>query len=152
MFAVMVVLIMFVFPAASILIELSVFKTSIGFFPLIGKWFVFWGIGVRLFSAGLRQALQPRFTAIEIFGITDTKPLVVVRELGFGNLSIGLLGLCTLLNGTWIIPSAVCGCLFYGLATSQHLIRVGKSPKEITATASGLFMFLILLVYIAGTI
>lgn len=30
--------------------------------PLVGKWFVFW-------SAGLRQMLQPRYTAEKILGL-----------------------------------------------------------------------------------
>ena len=151
MFALMVVLVMFVFPTVSILMELFVFKTGAGILPLVGKWLVFWGVGVRLFSAGIRQALCPQFTAKEIFEITDTKPMVIVRELGFGNISIGFLGLATQLNSLWIIPSAVSGCLFYGLVTFQHLIRKGKNRHESFVTTSDLLMFIILVVWIAGT-
>ena len=143
---------MFVFPTTSVLVEAFVFKTTSGFLFLIGKWFVFWGVGVRLFTAGLRQVLQPQFTARDIFGITDTKPLVVVRELGFANCSIGLLGLCSLFNSVWIIPSAIAAGLFYGLAVLQHLLKKEKNLIENAATASGLFMFLILLVYLVGAL
>ena len=33
---------------------------------LVGRWFVFWAVGVRLSLAGLRQFLQPAFTARQI--------------------------------------------------------------------------------------
>ena len=141
---------MFVFPITSVLTELLLFKTNVGLLFLIGKWFVFWGVGIRLFTAGLRQALQPQFTAQEIFGIADSKPLPIVRELGFANLSIGILGLLSLLNSTWILPCAVAGGSFYGLAAIQHLLRKERNAIENVALASGVFMFLVLLVYVAG--
>ena len=34
-----------------------------GLMPLVGKWFVFWAVGARLFIAGIRQVIQPAFTA-----------------------------------------------------------------------------------------
>ena len=151
-FIIMIVLLMFAFPIASLFVELFVFKTNTGFLFLMGKWFVFWGVGVRLFTAGLRQALQPQFTAQDIFGIRDTKPLVIVRELGFANCSIGLIGLCSVFNATWILPSAIAGDLFYGLAVLQHLLKKDKNATEMTATISGLLMFIILSAYVVGVL
>jgi len=52
------------------------------FLALLGKWFLFWGAGVRLCIAGIRQLVQPRFTAEEIFGFTGEDAVKVVRELG----------------------------------------------------------------------
>ena len=152
MFMVIIVLLMFVLPTTSVLMELFVFKPDVGFLSLVGKWFVFWGVGVRLFTAGLRQALQPQFTANEIFGITDAKPLVVVRELGFANVSIGVLGLCSVLSPSWILPSAIAGGCFYGLAVAQHLMRKERNGVENVATVSGIFMFLVLLAYVTGAL
>ena len=143
---------MFVFPTAFILNDMLFLKLNTGLMFLGGKWFVFWGIGIRLFTAGLKQALQPHFTAIDIFGITDTKSNVIVRELGFANISIGLLGILSLLNSTWIFPSAIAGGSFYALATLQHLLRKGKNTIEKVVTVSDLFMFLILFIYILGTL
>ncbi|MGA3188927.1 MAG: hypothetical protein ABSF22_17625 [Bryobacteraceae bacterium] len=74
---------------------------------LVGKWFVFWSVGVRLFVAGVRQ--------------------------GFTNLSMGILGLCSLVRFGWIVPTAVVGGLYYGLAGMGHLHRSEKNTKEYMA-------------------
>ncbi len=84
--------------------------------PLIGKWFVFWPVGVRLFVAGMRQVAQPRFTAEHIFQINDRAVFHIIREVGFGNLAKGNLGLLTLLNPTFLLPAAIAVALYYGLA------------------------------------
>lgn len=58
---------LFVLPAISVLAEALLSHGSIDLMLLIGKWFVFWGVGVRLFIAGVRQVAQPQFTAESIF-------------------------------------------------------------------------------------
>ncbi len=152
MYILTVVLLMFVFPIVSIFAEMFFFKSSVGTIFLIGKWFVFWGVGIRLFSAGLRQSLDPKFTAEQIFEIKSTEPLVIVQELGFANLSMGLLGIVTMLNHNWILPSAVAGGLFYGLAGAKHLTRKGRNLIENVATFSDLLMFIILLMYVIESV
>jgi hypothetical protein len=72
-----VVLLMLVLPLASLLIE-----TREPGLALVGKWWTFWAIGVRLFTAGLRQVAKPAFTAEVIFHATSADSHVVVRELG----------------------------------------------------------------------
>jgi hypothetical protein len=42
---------------------------------IIGKWFLFWAVGMRLFVAGCRQIINPAFTAREIFHIKDAGSL-----------------------------------------------------------------------------
>jgi len=150
MFLAMIILVMFVCPTLSIVIETLIFKSESGLLIIAGKWFVFWGVGVRLLTAGVRQALQPKFTAQTIFGITDVGALAPVRELGFANLSLGLLGAGSLLSPAWVVPSAIAGATFYGLAVSQHLVRDGKNATETVATVSGVFMFLVLLAILVG--
>ena len=66
-------------PAGSILIEWSLDQSSLLW--LIGKWFVFWAVGVRLLLAGVRQYFQPAFTAKDILGIESPDVFVLVREL-----------------------------------------------------------------------
>ena len=46
----------FIFPIISIFIELFIFHNVAGNILLIGKWFVFWAVGVRIFAAGLSLA------------------------------------------------------------------------------------------------
>ncbi|HTY57195.1 MAG TPA: DUF6790 family protein [Bacteroidota bacterium] len=151
MFILMIIALMFVFPALSILVEMAVFRSDAGFVFLMGKWFVFWGVGIRLFSAGLRQSLQPRFTAEQIFGISDPEPRAIVRELGFANLSIGVLGIISLLNGMWILPSAIAGGVFYGLAGAQHAVSHGRNRLENAAMISDIFMCIVLVFFCCAT-
>ena len=74
---------------------------------LVGKWFVFWTVGVRLGLAGARQIVQPGFTAKDIFNIADEKALAIVRELGFANLALAIVGLVSLVEPTFVLPAAI---------------------------------------------
>jgi hypothetical protein len=60
-----VLLLMFVLPVFCILVQSAdhPFLQTLPFLTL--KWFVFWAVGVRLFIAGIRQVVQPSFTAEE---------------------------------------------------------------------------------------
>ena|SRR5580704_161580 len=143
MYFVAVILLLLIFPAASVIAESQAVSLA-----LIGKWFVFWAAGVRLFIAGIRQVVQPRFTAEEIFGLHDRASFAIVRELGFANLSMGLLGICSLFRTAWLIPAAIVGGLYYGLAGAGHIFHRGKNAKEYTAMISDWFVFLVLLVFV----
>jgi hypothetical protein len=130
MYILMIILLMFVFPIVSILAEKFFFKSNLGINYLIGKWFVFWAVGVRLFLAGLRQSVQPQFTAEKILGIKASDQRITVQELGFANLSMGTLGIISILNGNWIVPSAIVGCLFIGLAGIRHIFKKERKNRR----------------------
>lgn len=68
----------------------------------------------------------------------------LVREIGFGNLSIGLLGICSIIRADWIVPAAIVGGLYYGLAGLGHIPQKNKNAKEYTAMISDLFVALLL--------
>ena len=152
MYLAVVVLLMGVFPVASILIEAFVLHSDAGLWFLIGKWFVFWGVGIRLLLAGVRQMANPAFTADSIFGIKDKAAETIVRELGFGNFAIGTLGALSLLNSEWVMPAAIAGGLFYGLAGALHLRKGDRNANENIAMVSDLFLFVVLALYLAATI
>jgi hypothetical protein len=88
MYIAAVSLLMFIFPIVSVLIESIANKNHAGLIALIGKWFVFWAIGVRLFTAGLRQIIKPGLTSEGIFGIKGKDAWILVRELGFVRLPL----------------------------------------------------------------
>jgi hypothetical protein len=150
MYLVIVVLLMGVLPVVSILLQAVVLHSGFDPLFLIGKWFVFWSVGVRLLLAGLRQVANPAYTAETIFGVRDKAALPIVRELGFGNLSVGLLGVCALVNRGWITPAAVTGGQFYGLAGIGHLLRGDRNSVETIAMASDLFIVLVLGFYLVA--
>jgi hypothetical protein len=149
MYLAIVVLLMGVCPLVSIAVE-TVMKSGADPLFLVAKWFVFWPVGVRLLLAGLRQTANPSFTAKTIFDVQDEAALPIVRELGFGNLSIGLLGALSLLVPSWVVPAALVGGLFYGLAGVQHLRKRDRNGVETIAMVSDLLLFLVLAVVLAG--
>jgi len=152
MYLAVVVLLMGVLPLGSILVEALVSHGDAGIVFLIGKWFVFWSVGVRLLLAGVRQIVNPAFTAETIFGLKGTGALTIVRELGFGNVSIGLVGALSLLNRGWVVPAALVGGLFYGLAGLEHLRKGDRNATENIAMVSDLFIFVVLAGYLAGSV
>jgi hypothetical protein len=151
-YLVSVVLLLFVLPAASIGIE-ALYAGGAGsanMMLFVGKWFVFWGVGVRLFIAGARQIVQPQFTAMEIFEVKDRAVLPIVREVGFGNLAMGSLGLASLALPDFRISAAVVGGLYYGFAGVGHVVRGDKSFNAWTALISDLAFFVLLALMVAG--
>src|ERR1700744_1160934 len=106
---------MLVFPVASVLINARYDVTST-LIQLTGKWFVFWAIGIRLFTAGLRQAAKPEFTAKDIFHINSVESHTIVRELGFANICFGLLGILSLFVPEWRTAAAFTGGMYMGIA------------------------------------
>ena len=51
-----------VLPIASLLMEVFWQHSTMPPLIVLGKWMAFYAVGVRLFIAGLRQAVHPRFT------------------------------------------------------------------------------------------
>jgi len=149
MYLAIVVLLMAVLPIGSIVAEIALGHGGADPLFLIGKWFVFWSVGARLGLAGVRQIVNPNFTADTIFGLKDKGALIIVQELGFANLSIGLLGVLSILNRNWIVPAAIVGGLFYGLAGIKHLLKGDRNATETIAMVSDLFIFAALGSYLA---
>ena len=134
-----------VLPALSVILECAFSAKGASIMGLVGKWYVFWTCGIRLLLAGVRQVSQPRFTAAEIFDLDNVKAFPIVREIGFGNLAMGTLGVCTIFRPGWLLPAAIVGGLYYGLAGLGHALRDERNVKETVAMLSDGFAFLVLL-------
>lgn len=143
MYFAIVSLLMLAAPIASVAIEHSVHGAA-PTMALVGKWFVFWAVGVRLALAGLRQYFEPKFTAEQIFDIHGDDALPLVRELGIANFAAGTVGILTLLRPDFILPSAIAAAIFYGLAGFRHAMQRKRNAKESFATATDLFAFAVL--------
>ena len=120
---------MAVLPIVSTLAELW-WRGAPGLLFAAGKWFVFWAVGVRLLIAGIRQVLQPSFTASTIFRITDPAAEKLVTEIGFGNLSMGLVAALTLLFPAWLVRAGLTGGLYLALADFKHLANSHRTREE----------------------
>jgi hypothetical protein len=136
-------------PIASIVIELLV-RPEANVIAAAGKWFVFWGIGIRLFLAGISQVVRPSFTASNIFRIKDTAAEKIVTELGYANLSMGLGGVLSLLSQAWIVPAGLTGGLFLGLAGIRHAMNTDRSAKENVAMITDLLVTCVVAVYLGS--
>lgn len=147
MYLAILVLTLFVLPAVSIGLAWGMGSTA-GFTALLGQWFVFWAVGVRLMLAGLRQWLQPQFTAREIFGFTGTEALRIIQELGFANISMATVGLIAVAVPGFVLPAAVLGCLFFGIAGLRHVAAPSKPRNEMIAMVTDLWAAAVLAVVV----
>ena len=122
-----------ILPFASLITEsfLEKMPMSPGLFV---KWFIFWAAGIRLFTAGIKQASNPEFTATKIFRLLKPETYVIIRELGFANIALGVMGILSLLNDSWRILAAISCSIFFGLAAVQHSLRETFGDNELTAT------------------
>ena len=151
MYVVTVVLLLGVLPAGSVFAEQHYWHSTLPLMDLIGKWFTFWAVGVRLGLAGLRQVLQPDFTSREIFNLKGDDALPIVRELGLANIAMGTLGLVSLWLPAVTWPAALVGGLYYGLAGALHLGRGEKTFNERFAMITDLAIFALLAAYVVVT-
>ena len=148
MYLVIVLLLMLVLPAGSVAAA-HVVGSDLPLLVLVGKWFVFWSVGVRLLLAGLRQFFQPRFTAEQIFQTKSPDVLPLVRELGVANFAAGVVGVASLAMPSFVLPSALSATIFYGVAGVRHVAEHNKSRNENIAMVSDLFVFAVLSVFVA---
>ena len=153
MYLVSLALFLFILPLVSVIGEAMWFgDTTGGLMPLVGKWYTFWAAGVRLFAAGVTQTFRPKFTAESIFHIKDPAAQGLVREIGFGNLSIGALALASLIMPSWTVPAALAGGLYYGLAGLGHTLTKERSTKEQQALVTDIFAFLVLAAFVINAL
>lgn len=114
---------------------------------VFGIWWAFWGVGSRLLVAGISQVVNPARTAQGILGIEDAGAELVVHELGYANLSMGLIAMVSAgaalcgADGVWGIVGAAPGAVFLGLAGLRHVAKRGKNRDETVATWTDLLVF-----------
>ena len=147
MYYLLILLLMLIFPVASIVAELIFCRTPNLVFVSF-KWFVFWAIGIRIIIAGIRQIVQPKFTSEIILRIKDPQSWILVRELGFSNVAIGVICLLSLFIHGWIIPGALSGSIFMGLAGINHIFQRNKNGHEVIAMISDIFISIVIIALI----
>lgn len=155
MYFVGVVLLLLVFPAASVVVDIfvqfgTVSETSM--LALVGKWFTFWAVGVRLGMAGLMQIFRPQYTVKEILGIDSQQANVLARELGFANFIFGTMGIISMFHSSWLIPAAYAGGLYYVLAGLGHIATTNRNPKETFALATDFYAGIVLIIFLIASV
>lgn len=142
-----ILLLVFAFPILSFFIELQTTKGKGDDLASLGKWFIFYAAGLRLFIAGVRQISKPAFTAKEIFHFETGESFPVIKELGFANVCSGLVGIISLLLPQWRMVSAFSSGLYYGLAGVGHFVRNPKGANERFALVTDFVVFILFLCY-----
>ena len=148
MYAPVITLLMLIGPLLCIALELQQGGGSV-LAHVVVKWFAFWAVGLRLLLAGIKQNLNPAFTAETILGSSTPGSTTLVREVGFGNLALGSIGLVSLWQSSWQLPAALGGGVFFALAGINHLLQRHRNRLENLAMVSDLFAAVVL---IAGLI
>jgi hypothetical protein len=151
-YVLIVILLLLAGPFGSIFYETGYLHSTAPLLFLIGKWFTFWAVGVRLFIAGIRQTIRPEFTAHEIFKLEGNAAFPLVREIGFGNLSMGILGVATLIKSEWLLAGALVGGLYYGLAGLMHIFARERNLNENVAMISDMAVTIVLLGYFGANL
>jgi hypothetical protein len=150
-----IIAVMFVCPIIAICVEKFFFKRESSFqilVELIAKWFIFWAVGIRLLTAGFSQAINPVFTG-SILNVGEPC-FVAIKELGFANISMGLIACLSLFLPTWRKAGGVCGGLYLGIAGFLHISRLaeGINVNESIAMISDLCIFSIVILYLVDSI
>ena len=131
MYFVTVILLLLVLPLASVAIDALRWGPDVPYVLLIGKWFVFWAVGVRLAIAGVRQVFGRRISPPSRFlRFTSPKRCVIVRELGFARTyrwGFLVCAACGISNGSRP-PSWAAS---YGLAGLGHIAQKGEERQGI---------------------
>jgi hypothetical protein len=63
---------------------------------------------------------------------------------------MGALGVASLAHPDWVVPAAIVGGLYYGLAGIGHLARKDRNLKEQVALVSDFGIFLVLAAFLAS--
>lgn len=141
MYFITILLLLLIFPIASTAIEALAFGHTLSTSAM--KWFVFWPM-LRLLIAGIRQVMQPAFTARDIFHIEDRSAFGIVRELGFANFAMGSLGALSLVWPQLLFGGAFVGGIYYALAGLGHIPHARGNSKRTMAMISDLAIAVVL--------
>ncbi|MBN7573704.1 MULTISPECIES: DUF6790 family protein [Clostridium] len=148
LYEISVIIFFILLPVIASTVNILINKSEIGPFSLIFKWFVFSGVGLRLLTAGLKQSINPSFTAKEIFKVNEENSFRIVREVGFANISLGMIGILSLPFPEFQLTAAVAGGIYFGLAGCLHLFSKMRRKDEMFAMVSDYFIFFILMILI----
>ncbi|SHI16852.1 hypothetical protein SAMN02745823_02980 [Sporobacter termitidis DSM 10068] len=146
LYEISVVVFFLLLPVIAAAVEIKVFLHTAALAGTLLKWFVFSGVGLRLFSSGLKQALQPEFTAKVIFEIDNEKCYPVIRELGLANICFGVIGILSLFFPSFRFAAGMAGGLFFALAGLLHIFRTKTAEQESFAMVTDFYIAAVLFI------
>ena len=119
---------------------------------VLGKWWVFWGVGTRLLVAGIAQVSGKGPTsAILGAAAPSVQEKQLVRELGTANIGMGLAGILAPVPG-WALPAGLAGRAFLLIAGIMHVSKKNKNPQEALATWTDLIVGIVVIALAAAVL
>ena len=101
------------------------------------KWFIFWGVGIRLFFKGIKLASTPQSH-------------LTLLELGFANMALGSMGILSVINDQWRLIAAIAGAIYFGLADMLRLLKKTDGRHERVALVYNILVFLGLVAFMVS--
>lgn len=114
---------------------------------ILCKWFAFWCLGIAPITVALMQMFNPSYTAnLLSISLTD---FIIIKELGYAQFAIGLLGLFSLKWKAYRQSAAIVYGVFILLAMLNHFMRLAViDVDEIASTAADLWTVIVAAVII----
>lgn len=112
----------------------------------ICKWYIFWTIGFRALTTGAMQFLNSSYT-MELLQVGEESKIIIM-ELGFAQFGIGLIGILSLWEKSFRVPTIITYGIFMLGASMIHITRfTTANAEEIVSLAGDLFVLVIAVVY-----
>jgi hypothetical protein len=105
------------------------------------KWFIFWGVGIRLFFKGIRLASMPQMTSLSLSSFKNRESYLLLLELGFANMALGAMGILSVINDQWRLIAAIAGAIYFGLTDMLRLLKKTDDRHERVALIYNILVF-----------
>jgi hypothetical protein len=130
LFTVWCIALLFVLPIATAVLESRIDHVVLNL-STYWKWYIFWGVGIRLFFRGVILTSAPQ-----------------QMELGFANMALGSMGILSVINDQWRLIAAIAGTIYFGLTDMLRVIKKPGSRHELVALLYNLLVFVGLVGYL----
>jgi hypothetical protein len=138
-----------VLPIAAAALESRLDQLALSW-PIYWKWFIFWGVGIRLFFKGVKLASTPQFTGLSLSSFKNRESYLLLLELGFANMALGSMGILSVINDQWRLIAAIAGAIYFGLADMLRLLKKPTGRHELVALVYNVLVFVGLVVYMVS--
>ena len=134
-----------VLPIAAAALESRIDHLALNW-PTYWKWFIFWGLGIRLFFKGIKLASTPQYTGLSLSSFKNRESYLLLLELGFACMALGSMGILSVINDQWRLIAAIGGAIYFGLSDMLRVIKKPGGRHELVA----LIYNIVVLVGLAG--
>ena len=138
-----------VLPITAALIESRIDQVPLNY-ANYWKWFIFWGVGIRLFFKGVRLASTPQMTGLSVSSFRSRESYLLLLELGFANMALGSMGILSVINDQWRLIAAIAGAIYFGLADMLRLLKKTDGRHERVALIYNILVFLGLVAFMVS--